>query len=148
MEDVESDDRSASPAGGPDGLQELGRLHHRSGIIIGPPNSWRALGWYRDAGDVHGEAEALNSRAALLADTVGPSQALPGHREALTLARRARIRMEEARALEGIARCLAVRGERAGALTALAEAVTLYRRIGTPEAGRAADLLKELTASR
>ncbi|MEV0631001.1 hypothetical protein [Nonomuraea wenchangensis] len=106
------------------------------------------MGWYRDAGDVHGEAEALNSRAALLADTVGPSQALPGHREALTLARRARIRMEEARALEGIARCLAVRGERAGALTALAEAVTLYRRIGTPEAGRAVDLLKELTASR
>ncbi|MER7368693.1 ATP-binding protein [Nonomuraea wenchangensis] len=137
------------PLGQANCLQELGRLHHRSGDHHRAAELLeQALGWYRDAGDVHGEAEALNSRAALLADTVGPSQALPGHREALTLARRARIRMEEARALEGIARCLAVRGERAGALTALAEAVTLYRRIGTPEAGRAADLLKELTASR
>ena len=52
--------------------------------------------------------------------------------------------MEEARALEGAARCAARAGDQAAALTDLSEAIAIYQRIGAAEAGTATAYLATL----
>ena len=104
----------------------------------------RALALYREVGDVQGEAEALNSAGALVAESVGPREALALYRQALQLARQVRSPLDEARALEGAARCTARTGDEAAALTDLREAVTIYQRIGAAEAGTATAYLATL----
>ena len=76
---------------------------------------------------MQGEAEALNSTGALVAESAGPREALGLYRQALQLARQVRSPLDEARALEGAARCAAHTGDQAAALTDLREAVTIYQ---------------------
>jgi len=82
---------------------------------------------------VQGEAEALNSTGALVAESAGPREALGLYRQALQLAGQVRSPLDEARALEGAARCAAHTGDQAAALTDLREAVTIYQHIGAAE---------------
>jgi hypothetical protein len=85
---------------------------------------------------VQGEAEALNSTGALVAESAGPQDALALYRQALQLSRQVYSPLDEARALEGAARCTARTGDRVAALTDLREAVAIYQRIGPPKQGR------------
>ncbi len=71
----------------------------------------RALALYEDVGDRLGQAEVLNSMGAGLAASAGPQVALASCRRALELARRVQSPLEEARALDGAARCLVRVGE-------------------------------------
>ena len=93
---------------------------------------------------MQGEAEALNSTGALLAESTGPQEALALYRQALQLARQVHSPVDEARALEGAARCTARSGDQAAALTDLSEAVAIYQRIGAAEAETAAAYLARL----
>jgi ABC-type hemin transport system substrate-binding protein len=68
----------------------------------------------------------------------GPQEALAVYRQALQLARQVRSPLDEARALEGTARCLARTGDRAAARGDLSEADAIFQRIGAAEAGPAA----------
>lgn len=101
----------------------------------------RAAALYRELGNQEGVAEVLTSEGALLAATAGPAEALPRYRQALESARAAQCPLEQARALEGIARCRDRLGDRAAAVADLGAAVELYRRVGAAEAGPAAEYL-------
>ncbi|WP_369408745.1 tetratricopeptide repeat protein [Herbidospora mongoliensis] len=69
---------------------------------------------------------------------------MPQYQEALRLARQVHSPVDEGRALEGIAQCMARTGDRDTALVSLGEAVAIYRRIGAPAARQAAAYLAEL----
>ncbi|MFF4575693.1 hypothetical protein [Streptomyces sp. NPDC001410] len=66
--------------------------------------------------------------------------------QALQLARQVHSPLDEARALEGAARCQARTGERMAALANLRQAVGIYQRIGSAEAEQAAAFLTALEA--
>jgi hypothetical protein len=99
---------------------------------------------FRELGDVQGEAEALNSTGALVAESAGPQDALALYRQALQLSCQVYSPLDEARALEGAARCTARTADRVAALTDLREAVAIYQRIGAAEAGTATAYLVTL----
>ncbi len=126
-------------------LHDLGLARHAAGDFAAASDLFeRARTFNRDSGDRQGEAEILTSMAALAVDTAGPREGLVLYREAQQLARQADSPLDEARALEGAARCTAHTGERDTALTDLRRAVALYRRLGAPETQRAAAYLATL----
>ena len=92
------------------------------------------------------DVKIQGSISALTAETSGPREALAQYRQALHLAHQVHSPLDEARALEGIARCAAHAGDRKAALAALREAVALYQRIGAATAGTAAAYLAALEA--
>ncbi|WP_441247004.1 ATP-binding protein [Kitasatospora sp. McL0602] len=133
-------------------LHDLGRARHATGDYTAAADLFeQARSFNRENGDRQGEAEVLASMAALAADTTGPCEALARYREALPLYREARqlacqvnSPLDEAKALEGAARCTAHAGERDTALTDLRRAVALYRRLGAAETEAAAARLVAL----
>ncbi|MFJ2345220.1 ATP-binding protein [Streptomyces antimycoticus] len=102
---------------------------------------------FAEVGDVQGEAEVLNSTGALLARSGQPRRALDTYQQALLLARQVRSPLDEAHALEGIARCQAPTDTRA-AITSLREAVAIYQRIGAAETATATEYLTHLEAEQ
>ncbi|MET8538404.1 tetratricopeptide repeat protein [Streptomyces sp. NPDC005065] len=102
----------------------------------------------QDARDRAGEAEVLNRIGTLRLKCGDPRQAQAHHLRALELARTIRNQLEEARALEGGARCCELTGNYPAALSGLREAVSLYQRIGAAEAPTAARYLAQLEAER
>ena len=126
-------------------LQELGRVRG----ALGDADAARALlqdalGLFREIGDLQGETECGNAFAGLLADEGESQRALDLFREVLSTARTVRSPIEEARALEGAARCLDRLGDRSGALAGQRAAVALYRRIGAARATPASERLAAL----
>ncbi|MFE7124909.1 ATP-binding protein [Streptomyces sp. NPDC057617] len=96
---------------------------------------------YRYIGDRAGETEVLNRIGTLHLKCGDPRQAQAHHQRALELARTIRNQLEEARALEGVARCCELTRNYPAALSNLREAVSLYQRIGAAEAPAAAQSL-------
>jgi tetratricopeptide (TPR) repeat protein len=96
---------------------------------------------YGSHGSENGEVEVLNSRGELALATDDPAAALIHHRAALETAVRLRIAREEARACEGIGRCLLATGERDLAIDPLRSALEIYLRLGSPQAERVRALL-------
>ncbi|MFD0340327.1 ATP-binding protein [Streptomyces sp. NPDC127117] len=124
-------------------LWELGRTrtitgnHAAAGDLL-----HQSLILFQEAGNVQGEAEVLNSTGDLLAKSAVPQRALVTYRQALDVARQAMSPLDEAHALEGIART----SDHHAALADLRQAVSIYRRIGVPEATSAAEYLAQLQA--
>jgi tetratricopeptide (TPR) repeat protein len=124
-------------------LNDLGRVRSLTGDYPAAAGLLeRSVALFREVGDAQqGEAEALNATGALLAVSAGPQEALTVYRQALQLARQVDSPLEQARALEGAARCMARTDDQAAARARLSEAVAIYERIGAAEAGPAsADL--------
>ena len=94
-----------------------------------------ALAICRAIEDRIGEVEALNCLGALLLD-MEDADAIVQHRNALRLARDIRCPLEEARALEGIGRCLEWTAAPTGGRPELQEALAVYERLGAPDASR------------
>jgi hypothetical protein len=97
---------------------------------------------FRDLGDRHGLAKALNSLGELASRTSAADEAARQHGQALAISRELGTPHEEARALEGIGRSWLGR-DPAQAAAALRQARAIYRRIGVPEAQRVQDTLTE-----
>ncbi|MFE4960978.1 ATP-binding protein [Streptomyces sp. NPDC056653] len=128
-------------------LNELGRVRYLLGRYVVAGDLYEeALTLYRDLGDRHGEAEVLNNMSALVAETVGPGDGLAVYQQALLLAREVAVPLEEARALDGSARCQLRTGDRETAIENLRQALAIYQRLGVLEAQPAADLLASLAA--
>ncbi|MBR7838241.1 tetratricopeptide repeat protein [Actinospica durhamensis] len=128
-----------------DALHGLARTRSASGDHDGAATILeRSLAMFRDSEDVQNQAAVLNSIGALTHETGQARAALDHHRQALELAREASSPLDEARALDGVARCLETLGERDGARRELGAAVKLYRQLGVPEAGSAAERLSVL----
>jgi tetratricopeptide (TPR) repeat protein len=128
-------------------LQELGVVRRLTeDTIRASDNLTEALAIYQDLGSSAGQAEVLNYLGALLLDS-GDPHALGRFQTALRLARQVRNPLEEARALEGIARCLLRRHDTSQAAPQLHAALEIYRRIGAPEAALVEAMLTSLNAS-
>ncbi|HEV2636557.1 MAG TPA: BTAD domain-containing putative transcriptional regulator [Actinocrinis sp.] len=128
-------------------LQDLGRARHAAGEHRAAQDLLRrSLAAFQEVGDRQGEAEVGNSLGALAADTAGPDQALVHFRQALELARAVRSPLDEARALDGIARCDDRLGKHPSAVAHLDQALAVYRRIGAAEAEAAAAQLADWQA--
>ncbi|MGW1734285.1 ATP-binding protein [Streptomyces sp. NPDC001999] len=130
-------------------------LNHMGAVQIATGNYTSAavlleqvLDTYRYIGDRAGEAEVLNRVGTLRLKCGDPRQAQAHHLRALELARTIRNQLEEARALEGDARCCELTSNYPAALSRLREAVSLYQRIGAAEAPAAARYLAQLEAER
>ncbi|GAA2742345.1 ATP-binding protein [Kitasatospora cinereorecta] len=120
-------------------VHHLGRARHAGGETAAAAALFeQARAFNRDIGDRAGEAEVVVSTAALAVDTDGPLAGLALYREARQLAGDDTSPLNEARALEGAARCLELTGDRAAAAAELRQAVGLYRRLGAAEAEPAA----------
>ncbi|MEU5927061.1 tetratricopeptide repeat protein, partial [Streptomyces antimycoticus] len=129
-------------------LQDLGRVQTELRDVTAAADSLaRSRALFAEVGDSQGEAEALNSTGALLARSGEPRRALDTYQQALRLARQVGSPLDEAHALEGIARCQAHTDTQA-AITSLREAVTIYQRIGVAETATATDYLTQLEAEQ
>ena len=91
---------------------------------------------FRDLGARLGEAEALNNLGQLATKTSAMHRARDHHARALAIARDLEVPLEEARALEGIGHSHQQDGNSAEAANYLRQALTIYQRIGTPDARR------------
>ena len=124
-------------------LRELGRVRTETGAYAAAGDLLhQSLILFQEVGNVQGEAEVLNSTGALVAKSAAPQRALVVYRQALDVARQAMSPLDEAHALEGIVRS----SDHHAALADLRQAVSIYRRIGVPEATSAAEYLAQLQA--
>ncbi|WP_377273279.1 ATP-binding protein [Peterkaempfera sp. SMS 1(5)a] len=134
-----------SRQGEADSLRGLGRAHQALGDHRAAADLYQqALTIYRDLGSRPGETIALLELGTLTSSTDGPRAALPLYQQALQLARGARNPLDEAKALDGAARCALALGDHEEALTGLRQAVALYRRLGSPATADAASRLATL----
>jgi DNA-binding SARP family transcriptional activator/tetratricopeptide (TPR) repeat protein len=125
----------------------LARMEHLSGDPAAAATLLdQSLAVFREFGDRQGEAEVLNTMGTLAAETTGPREALALHLQSLDLARAVNSLLDEARALEGAARCTARIGDRSIGAARLREAIALFRRVGAAEAVAAEAHLAELEA--
>jgi tetratricopeptide (TPR) repeat protein len=104
----------------------------------------QALLIYRRLGSRLGQAEVMNHRATLFLQWGDTSQAMTQYEAARRLALAAHSPLEEAHALEGMARCALRQENQDGAGALLREALAIYQRIGAPEVVRTAAQLKAL----
>jgi Tfp pilus assembly protein PilF len=126
-------------------LLNLGCVHHRKGDFDQALHVLtQAQAGFIDMGDPDGQADTLNSLGDLALDhpPAGDPHALftQGH----TLARSIGIALHEAHALAGLGRCAHRAHDLAAATTAYSQALTIYRRLGSPEATTVTRYLADL----
>jgi tetratricopeptide (TPR) repeat protein len=115
-------------------LRDLGIARYRAGDRSGVGLLRRALEAFREeVEDAQGEAETLVYLGETGAETEGPDRARDFYHQAIPLAKKAHSLIDEARALDGIARCDESSGDREAALEGLRQAVAMYRRMGAVE---------------
>ena len=116
---------AGSSHGEADSLRGLGRAREALGENHeAVPLYQQALALYQEIGSRRGETSTLIDLAALTERTVGPGAALPLHQQALALARDTDNPPEQARALEGAARCAHALGLAPGLTLGLAPGLT------------------------
>jgi len=102
-----------------------------------------ALDLFRSLGNCPGEIEALNDLGELLSDSSNSLAARDYHESAFAAARSINVPLEEARALEGIGRCLLNQGLGSGG-DQLRGALAIYKTIKSSNAARVEDRLAKL----
>ena len=106
----------------------------------------KALIIFRSLGHRTGEVETLNRLAAVLTESNDIARAFATYDDAGHLARRIDNPLEQARALTGLARCRARRGDHETARRELIEALTICRRLGAAETDSLTACLARMTA--
>ena len=96
----------------------------------------QALALYRNLGNRHGEAEALNNLGQVLGKSLAAEDARVHHGRALGIAQALGTPLEEARALEGIGHCHLQQGQANEGEAFLRQALALYQRLGSPDTQR------------
>jgi tetratricopeptide (TPR) repeat protein len=128
-------------------LQELGVVRWLAGDTSQAiDNLTEALTIFQDLGSRSGQAEVLNCLGKTLLDN-GDVRALERFHAALRLAREVRNPLEEAHALEGIARCALHQNDTDRAIRQLQAALEINERIGAPDAAPIRVLLTSLAGS-
>ncbi|WP_052869417.1 ATP-binding protein [Streptomyces niger] len=129
-------------------LQNLGRVQTELKDFTAAADLLaRSRSLFAEVGDTRGEAEAMNSAGVLLIRSGTPQRALATYQQALLLARQVRSPLDEAHALEGIARCQ-VPTDTQAAIAYLRKAVTIYQRIGAAEIPATTECLTRLETER
>jgi DNA-binding SARP family transcriptional activator len=126
-------------------LRDIGITRYRAGDHSGVADLERALEAFRgEVADTQGEAETLVYLGEAALERDGPAPGLDFYLQAVPLARKARSLIDEARALDGMARCRERLGGPAAAIDDLRAAVGLYRRMGAVELADAEERLVAL----
>jgi tetratricopeptide (TPR) repeat protein len=102
-----------------------------------------ALDLYRDLGDRLGEASVLNNLGGLSLTSPESVEAQDRYEQALAIARDITSLLEEARALEGIGRCHLGDSWPNKSTALLRRALTIYQRLGSPDAQRIQAILTD-----
>jgi tetratricopeptide (TPR) repeat protein/transcriptional regulator with XRE-family HTH domain len=103
----------------------------------------QALALFRDLGSPLGRAETLNRLGELATRTADTPQARERHAQALAIARDISVPLEEARAQEGIGNSHLQDGNPGQAATQLRQALAIYQRLGSPNAQRVRETLRQ-----
>jgi tetratricopeptide (TPR) repeat protein len=103
--------------------------------------STAALRFYRDLGQVQGEAQTLSNLGDIKLSS-DRETARDHYRAALSIARQVNIPLEEARAFEGLGMSYLASNPNEGTRF-LRKAMEIYRRIGSPSAERVQTALRE-----
>ncbi|MEU8315858.1 BTAD domain-containing putative transcriptional regulator [Micromonospora sp. NPDC048887] len=125
-------------------LNELGTMEREEGRPeLAAELHWEALVAMTDAGDLVGQCATRNLLARAILDQGDVASALDLHRRVLSDAARLGARYEQARALDGMARCLRYTdAERARRYAG--RALALFRRVESPDQRETERLLAEL----
>ena len=124
-------------------MTNLGALQMRAGDYPAAATSLtEALGIFCDIGNREGQTEVLNYLGDLLSRSGDSRQARDNYARALAIAREISAPPEEARALEGLGHCLLQDGD-PGAAAYWQQALTIYQRIGAPDARRIQETLHQ-----
>ena len=144
-EALELDRGLGSHHGQANDLTELGAVRLAIGDHRGALRDLQeAVNRFRDFGFRGGEAWALNHYAAVFLATGEPEHALALYRDALQLSREVHQLEDEARAQEGIGRCLLHQGDPGAGRKCLARASEIFRQLGMrPDADRVEACLAE-----
>jgi tetratricopeptide (TPR) repeat protein/transcriptional regulator with XRE-family HTH domain len=123
-------------------LKEIGILQQLTGDIQAAAASHaRALELCQGVNDHGGEAECHNKIGDLLLAS-DPIRARDSYERALLICRGITAPLEEARALEGLGRCDLRDGQPSQATDRLRQALSIYRRLGSPDSRRVEGLLR------
>jgi tetratricopeptide (TPR) repeat protein/transcriptional regulator with XRE-family HTH domain len=117
-------------------LNELGQLQAQTGDYQAAAQAYRrALQLFADGGVQAWErSEVIINLGEVESETGATTQAREHFNQALALARRHTMPLEEARALEGLGRSHLHDHNRSDAVTFLRQALAIYQRIGAPNA--------------
>jgi tetratricopeptide (TPR) repeat protein/transcriptional regulator with XRE-family HTH domain len=133
-----------SPDGQASALRDLGVVQRLTGDPAAAIASLtESLALLRELGDGLGQAQVLNELGTAELDACDVAGAVAHHRQAERLAGEVPSALEEARAREGLGRCLLHGPARAEAIAHLRHALSIYRRLGVPDAERAGAMLAE-----
>ena len=127
-------------------LHDLGVVQRLTGDTAAAVESLaEALKLCRELGDGFGQARILNELGTVRLDAGDVAGAIAHHQEADRLAGEAGSPLEQAHAREGLGRCL-LRGPAGGgeAIAEFRHALSIYRRLGLPDAGRVEAALTDL----
>ena len=125
-------------------LENLGTLQQLTGDYPAAAASHQqALALFGDPSSLLGQAEALNRLGELATRTADTAQARERHAQALAIARDISVPLEEARAQEGIGNSRLQGGNPGQAAAQLRQALTIYQRIGSPNAQRVRETLRQ-----
>jgi tetratricopeptide (TPR) repeat protein len=124
------------PLGQANVLSNLGMVQHLTDQSAAVDSLIEALAMFQRLGDRRGQAETLNRLGVILCESSDSDEALRRHRLALRLARDIRTPLEEARALDGIGRCLLCADNILAGAAHLRQALAIYERLRVPEADR------------
>ncbi|PWU46126.1 transcriptional regulator [Micromonospora globispora] len=125
-------------------LNEIGELDRESGRPdLAAARHRAALVAMSDARDLIGQCASRNLLARAILEQGDVASALDLHRRVLADATRLGARHEQARALDGMARCLRGTDPRQ-ARTYASRALALYRQVDSPDQASTAELLAEL----
>jgi len=123
----------------------LGVLQHLAGEChAATERLTHALDLCADTRDLNGRAETLNNLGTLAWDWPEAGDAFSHHQQALEVARDIGAQLEQARALEGMGRCLVRDCHVGNGHAHLREALTLYQRLSVPQAKDVRALLAAL----
>ena len=125
-------------------LNDVGLVYQETGDYASAAACHQqALAWFVDLGYRIGETEALNRLGEVATRAGAIRWAHELHSQALAIAQDIKATFEEARALEGLGHSYLQNGDPGQAAAHLAQAYTIYQRIGVPAAQRVQRTIQE-----
>lgn len=128
-------------------LDYLGAAQELAGDYAAATTSLtRSLELFRSIGDRLGQADAIVNLGELLSRTCDYQGAHDHYTQALSIAREVNAPYQEARALEGIGQCHIEEGDPGKGIARLRQALTIFQRMGAPEAQRIEKLMRSVNS--
>ena len=127
-----------------DALKELGVVYRLEEDYPAAATSLdKALTLYRGIHDRKCEAETLNNYGEVRSASSAPADARADFTKALKIAQDLNVPLEKARALAGTGESYLQEGDTEKGITPLQDALAIFQRLGSPDAGRVEGILRD-----